>query len=97
MSRRCIVSGKGVLAGNNVSHSNRKNRRRFLPNLQPVSFLSEATGETVRMRLTTRGIRTVEKRGGIDAWLLSAKTADLTPTLRRLRKRVETRRATAAA
>lgn len=97
MSRRCIVSGKGVLAGNNVSHSNRKNRRRFLPNLQPVSFLSDATGETVRLRLSTRGIRTVEKRGGIDGWVMSVKPVDLTPALRRLRKRVETQRATAAA
>lgn len=96
MSRRCIVTGKGVLAGNNVSHSNRKNRRRFLPNLQKVSFLSESTGDTVRMRLSTRGIRTVEKRGGIDAWLMSVKADGLTPELRALRRRVEAKQAAAA-
>ena len=58
MSRRCDITGKGVLSGNNVSHANNKTRRRFLPNLQVTSLLSEALGQTVRLRLSTRAIRT---------------------------------------
>ena len=70
MSRRCEITGKGVLSGNNVSHANNKTRRRFLPNLQVTSLLSEALGQTVRLRLSTRAIRTIEHNGGIDAFLL---------------------------
>ncbi len=70
MSRRCEITGKGVLSGNNVSHANNKTRRRFLPNLQVTSLLSDILGHEVRMRLSTRGIRTVEHNGGIDAFLL---------------------------
>ena len=77
MARRCDFSGKGVLSGNNVSHANNKTRRRFLPNLQDVSLMSDALGTTVQMRLSTRAIRTVEKRGGIDAYLLSTPEAKL--------------------
>jgi large subunit ribosomal protein L28 len=96
MARRCVVTGKGVLTGNNVSHANNKTRRRFLPNLQETSVLSEALGLSVRLRLTTRGIRTIEHRGGLDAWLASVTAASLTPELRRLKKRVEKARAAAA-
>jgi large subunit ribosomal protein L28 len=71
MSRRCQITGKGVLTGNNVSHANNKTRRRFLPNLQETSLLSETLGLAVRMRLSTRAIRTVEHNGGIDAYLLA--------------------------
>ncbi len=71
MSRRCQISGKGVLSGNNVSHANNKSRRRYLPNLQESSMLSDVLGHSIRMRLSTRGIRTVEHNGGIDAFLLS--------------------------
>ena len=70
MSRRCEITGKGVLSGNNVSHANNKTRRRFLPNLQVTSLLSEALGQSVRLRLSTRAIRTIEHNGGIDAFLL---------------------------
>ena len=70
MSRRCQITGKGVLTGNNVSHANNRTRRRFLPNLQDTSLLSDILGVAVRMRLTTRAIRTIEHRGGIDAYLL---------------------------
>ena len=70
MSRRCEITGKGVLSGNNVSHANNKTRRRFLPNLQVTSLLSDILGHEVRMRLSTRAIRTVEHNGGIDAFLL---------------------------
>ena len=71
MSRRCQLTGKGVLTGNNVSHANNKTRRRFLPNLQDTSMLSDTLGASVRMRLSTRAIRTIEHNGGIDAFLLS--------------------------
>jgi large subunit ribosomal protein L28 len=77
MSRRCEITGKGVLSGNNVSHANNKTRRRFLPNLQETSLLSDTLGADVKMRLSTRGIRTVEKNGGIDAFLLGTPNSRL--------------------
>ena len=70
MARRCIVTGKGVMTGNNVSHANNKTRRRFLPNLQSVSLLSETLGATVTLRVSTRGLRTIEHNGGLDAYLV---------------------------
>ena len=70
MSRRCEISGKAVLSGNTVSHANNKNRRRFLPNLQEQSVLSDVLG-SVRMRLTTHALRTIEHNGGLDAFLTS--------------------------
>lgn len=72
MARRCGVTGKGVLSGNNVSHAHNKSRRRFLPNVQNVSFTSDLLGRRVRMRISTNGIRTIEKNGGLDQFLLSA-------------------------
>jgi large subunit ribosomal protein L28 len=75
MSRRCTMTGKGVLAGNNVSHAHNKTRRRFLPNLQVTSLLSDALGEVVRLRLSASAIRTIEHKGGLDAYLLG--TSDL--------------------
>ena len=77
MSRRCEITGKGVLSGNNVSHANNKTRRRFLPNLQETSLLSDVLGTDVRLRMSTRGIRTVEKNGGIDAFLLGTRNSRL--------------------
>jgi large subunit ribosomal protein L28 len=89
MSRRCEITGKGVLSGNNVSHANNKTRRRFLPNLQVTSMLSETLGHQVRMRLSTRGIRTVEHNGGIDAYLLGTPNTKLTPEAATLKRRIE--------
>ncbi len=77
MSRRCQITGKGVLSGNNVSHANNKTRRRFLPNLQQQSLLSDILGFAVSMRLSTRAIRTVERNGGIDAFLLGTNNSKL--------------------
>ncbi len=88
MSRVCAVTKKRVLAGNKVSHSNRKTRTRFLPNLQVVSFPSELMGTSYRLRLTANGIRTVEKRGGLDAYVLAAKAAELDEDLKVLKKRL---------
>jgi large subunit ribosomal protein L28 len=70
MARRCAITGKGVLTGNNVSHANNKTRRRFLPNMQETSFFSDILGTPVRMRLSVNGIRTVEHNGGLDSFLL---------------------------
>ena len=77
MSKRCQITGKGVMSGNNVSHANNRTRRRFLPNLQQASMLSETLGKTISLRVSASAIRTVEKTGGIDAFLLKAKDADL--------------------
>ena len=77
MARRCELTGKGVMTGNNVSHANNRTRRRFLPNLQQASMLSETLGKTISLRVSASAIRTVEKTGGIDAYLLKAKDANL--------------------
>jgi len=89
MSRRCQITGKGVLTGNNVSHANNKTRRRFLPNLQDTSLLSDALGGAVRLRVSTRAIRTIEHNGGIDAFLLQTPDAKLTPEARVLKRRIQ--------
>jgi large subunit ribosomal protein L28 len=88
MARRCAVTGKGVMFGNNVSHANNKNRRRFHPNLQETSVLSDALGGTVRLRLSTNAIRTIEHKGGLDAFLLDAKDAQLSLEARRIKRRI---------
>ena len=89
MARRCDFTGKAVQAGNNVSHANNKTRRRFLPNLQESSLLSDVLGQMVQVRLTTHAIRTVEKRGGLDAFLLSTPDADLGQKARVLKRRIK--------
>lgn len=90
MTRRCdIDASKGVLAGNNVSHSNRKTRRRFLPNLQPVSLMSEALGHKVSLRLTASTIRTIEHNDGIDNYLLKTPTRKLADEALNLKKRIQ--------
>ncbi len=88
MARRCSVTGKGVLTGNNVSHANNKTRRRFLPNLQETSLMSDVLGTTVRLRLTTRGIKTIEHNGGLDAWLLGTPDRKLTDEAKVLKRRI---------
>lgn len=88
MSRRCEISGKTVLAGNNVSHANNKTRRRFLPNLQETSMLSDILGQPIRMRLSTRAIRTVEHNGGIDMFLLSTPNSRLPEEAQVVKRRI---------
>jgi large subunit ribosomal protein L28 len=100
MSRRCQITGKGVLTGNNVSHANNKTRRRFLPNLQETALLSDALGASVRMRVSTRGIRTIEHNGGLDAYLLGTPDRRLPPEARVIKRRIaraQARRALPAA
>jgi large subunit ribosomal protein L28 len=89
MSRRCIVTGKGALVGNNVSHANNKTKRRFLPNLQAATLLSDVLGQGIRVRLSTRGLKTVEHAGGLDAWLAKTPSVKLDKDLRRLKARVK--------
>ncbi len=96
MARRCDFTGKGVQSGNNVSHANNRTRRRFLPNMQKASLLSDALGETIQLRLSTRAIRTIEKRGGLDAYLLSTPAAKLGKKARVLRRRVQKAQESAA-
>lgn len=88
MSRRCSLTGKGVLSGNNVSHANNKTKRRFLPNLQKISFLSETLGKTVQLRVCTNAIRTVEFHGGLDAFLRRCSSEKLSPRAKEIRKTI---------
>ena len=89
MSRRCQLTGRGVQVGNNVSHAHNKTRRRFLPNLNQVTLLSEALGRSFRFRIAASTLRTVDHRGGFDAFLLKAKAAELSPRALKVKKDVE--------
>ncbi len=89
MSRRCELTGKGVLTGNNVSHSNIKTRRRYLPNLNVVTLQSEALGRSFRFRIAASALRTVDHRGGLDAFLMKAKDAELSIRARKVKKDLE--------
>ena len=88
MSRRCEISGKGVLTGNNVSHANNKSRRRFLPNLQEQSLLSDVLGASIRVRLTTHALRTIEHNGGLDSFLMSTPNRNLPAEAQVLKRRI---------
>lgn len=89
MTRRCQVSGKQAMSGNTVSHANNKSRRRFLPNVQYTSMLSETLGEMVRLRLSPNGIRTLEKAGGLDAYLKRTAISKLDPVAAKVKRRIE--------
>ena len=93
MSRRCELTGKTVLSGNNVSHANNKTRRRFLPNLVNVTLMSEALNQRVRMRISANALRSVEHRGGLDAFLEKAADSNLSPRARLLKKQIEKKQA----
>ena len=86
MARRCAVTGKGVQTGNNVSHANNKTRRRYLPNLQEASLISDAIGGIVHLRLSTHALRSIEHNGGLDAYLTKARDGDLSPKVLRLKR-----------
>ena len=97
MSRICELTGKGRQVGHNVSHANNKTKRTFLPNLQNVTLLSDALGRGVKLRVSTHGLRTVEHNGGLDNWLLKARTEQLSDNARKLKKEVEKKLAVPAA
>ncbi len=88
MAKRCQISGKGVMAGNNVSHANNRTRRRFLPNLQRTSMTSEILGRAVTLRVSISAIRTIEKHGGLDPFLLQARNAELADEARALKREI---------
>ncbi len=89
MARECDITGKKVMSGNNVSHANNKSRRTFAVNLQEASFISEGLNAKVRLRVSTSGLRTVEKNGGIDAFLKSTPDRKLTTTARQVKRQIE--------
>ena len=88
MAKRCQLTGKGVMSGNNVSHANNRTRRRFLPNLQSASMQSEILDRKVSLRISTSAMRTVEKHGGLDAFLLQARNAELAEEARQLKREI---------
>ncbi len=88
MSRTCELTAKSVMTGNNVSHANNKTKRRFLPNLVNVTLISEALNQNVRLRVSAAALRSVEHRGGLDAFLLKADTSELSQRARLLKKQV---------
>jgi large subunit ribosomal protein L28 len=89
MARRCELTGKGVMTGNNVSHAVNRTRRRFLPNLLNVSLISDTLNRTVKLRVSANALRTVEHRGGLDAFLLKASDEDLSPNALALKREVK--------
>lgn len=88
MSRRCELTGKGVLVGNNVSHANNKTKRVYRPNLQEVSLASDALGLDVKLRISMNALRTVDRKGGIDAFLLDARDTVLSERALRFKRAI---------
>ncbi len=88
MARRCELTGKGVQAGNNVSHANNRNRRRFLPNVHGVSLLSDALGRTIRLKISRQAQRSVDHNGGLDNFLMKAKDDKLSLRARRIKTQI---------
>jgi large subunit ribosomal protein L28 len=97
MSRRCDLTGIGPMVGNNVSHSNRKTKRRFLPALSPATLQSDALGQTFRFRITNAALRTIDFRGGLDAFLLKANDEQLSLRARKIKRQVKAKLAAQAA
>jgi large subunit ribosomal protein L28 len=97
MSRRCGITGKGVLRGNNVSHANNKSNRSYLPNLQRASLISDALGRQISVRVTAAALRTIEHNGGLDGYLVKARAATLSTEFQKLKRQVEKKRAAATA
>jgi len=96
MPWRCELTGKTRQIGHRVRHSNRKTKRRFLPNLLNVTLMSEALGRSIRLRISANALKTVDHRGGLDAFLLKAKDGELSPRARDLKREVVKKRAAAA-
>ncbi len=97
MSRRCSLTAKGAQTGHKVSHSNRKTKRRFLPNLVNVTLESEALGTSVSLRVSANALRTIDHRGGLDAFLLKAKSDELSPKALELKRQLVKKQAAATA
>ena len=89
MSRRCELTGVGPMTGHNVSHSNIKTKRRFLPALGPATLASDSLGQTFRLRITNAALRTLDFRGGLDAFLIKARDEALSPRALKIKKQVK--------
>ena len=97
MSRVCELTGKGPMSGNNISHANNKTRRRFLPNLNEVTLISDVLGRSFQLRISSAALRTVDHRGGLDAFLAKAGDDELSPRARLIKKQIEKKASEAAA
>jgi large subunit ribosomal protein L28 len=95
MSRRCDLTGKTAMVGHKVSHSNRKTKRRFLPNLLNVTLMSDVLGRSVRLRVSANALKSVDHRGGLDAFLMKAKDDTLAPRVRELKRAIAKKQAAA--
>lgn len=89
MARRCELTGKGVQAGNNVSHAKNRTRRRFLPNVQAVRLMSDALGRSFSMKVSAAGLRSVEHNGGLDNFLLKSRDINLSLAARRVKRDIK--------
>jgi large subunit ribosomal protein L28 len=96
MSRRCDLTGKGPQTGHKVSHSNRKSKRRFLPNLCDVSVISDALGRSVKLRVSANALKSIDHRGGLDAFLKKAKNDDLSPRALGIKRQIQKKLAEAS-
>ena len=96
MAWRCDLTGKKALVGHKVSHSNIKTKRRFLPNLLNVTLMSDALGRSVKMRVSAHAFKTVDHRGGLDAFLAKAKDSELSPRALELKRQIAKKKAEAA-
>lgn len=96
MSRQCMITGKKVMSGNNVSHAQNKTRRKFLPNIQDTSVFSEILGRKIKIRATAAGLRTLDHKGGIDQFLMKTAKTKLDPALRPIKAEIEKAQAKAA-
>ena len=89
MSRRCELTGVGPMIGHNVSHSNVKTKRRFLPALAPVTLQSDLLGQNFKLRITNAALRTLDFRGGLDAFLVKARDEDLSPRALKIKRQLK--------
>jgi large subunit ribosomal protein L28 len=97
MSRRCELTGVGPMVGNNVSHANNKTKRRFLPALATTALQSDALGQSFRLKISNAALRTLDFRGGLDAFLVKAKDETLSDRALKIKKQVKAKLAAAAA
>ncbi len=95
MARKCDISGTGVMSGNSVSHANNRTRRRFLPNLQVVSLLSDILGKTFKLKICSKTLRSIEHNGGLDAYLESTSNTKLSDEAKKIKKAIARKKASA--
>ena len=93
MAKKCDISGTGVMSGNNVSHANNRTRRRFLPNLQIVSLLSETFGKAFKLNICSKTLRSIEHNGGLDSYLEKTSNTKLTDEAKKIKKSIAKKKA----